>query len=132
MRVIWHYIVYTCIFHSVHSIVLYYLVSILMPWDFSFVEHITHIPKSYAYAWYAQALLFTYYAAMFSMYSYVFPFTTSTILYVLAMKWVVHKACHKLPSFSEPLPIPINTIPIQGRVWVHHENAWVYILNPWF
>ena len=37
MRVIWHYIVYTCIFHSVHSIVLYYLVSILMPWDFSFV-----------------------------------------------------------------------------------------------
>src|SRR5258705_5968409 len=34
------------------------------------------------------------------------------------------KACHRLPSCSEPL-----TIPIQERVWVHHENAWVYIQN---
>src|SRR5258705_11740909 len=92
-----------------------------MHWDVSFVQHITHIPKSYAYAWHAQALLFTYYAAMFGMYLYVFPFTISTILYVLAMKWAVHKVCHRLPSCSEPL-----TIHIQGRVWVHHENAWVY------
>src|SRR5882762_2288957 len=31
--------------------------------------------------------------------------------------------------FAQPLPVPVNTVPVRGRVRVYHGNALVYMLN---
>ena len=61
------------------------------------------------------------------------------------MTWRNGRSSHQCPQrmirhdrgypqvfFSQSLPIPVNTVPIWGKVWVYHENARVYIWNPWF
>src|SRR5258706_14002824 len=73
-------------------------------------QKISHVLSTCtSYAQHAQALLFTNYATMLTMYCHMFP--------------VTYKYGYPRVFFAEPLPIPINTVPIWGRVQVYHGNA---------